>query len=107
MWVEDSRKKNKLFEILQNPQYYHPPLIVFVDSKVGAEMLADAIEKVVGIEARSIHGDKSQQERSTILSAFKQSDFPVLVATGVLGRGIDLLNVTQVINFGTSSLLED
>ena len=46
LWVEDPSKKKKLFAILQDPKHFKPPVIVFVDSKMGADLLAQAVQKV-------------------------------------------------------------
>ncbi len=46
MWVDNSKKKQRLFELLRDPDTFHPPMLIFVDSKIGAELLADAITKV-------------------------------------------------------------
>lgn len=46
LWVEENSKKRHLFSILKDPKHYRPPVVVFVDSKIGADMLAEAIGKV-------------------------------------------------------------
>ncbi len=46
MWVDTNQKKRKLFEILGDVNYYNPPAVIFVDSKMGADLLAEAITKV-------------------------------------------------------------
>jgi len=99
LWVENKAKKKKLFDLLEDPKYYHPPIVVFVDSKKGADMLAEAVTLKTGISAVSVHGDKSQTERSDILKSFIQGTYPVIVSTAVLGRGLDLLRVDMVVNF--------
>lgn len=60
-------------------------------------MLAEAIEKRCRIGAAATHGDKSQQERLTLLEAFINLEIPVLVSTNVLSRGMDLLHVQNVV----------
>jgi ATP-dependent RNA helicase DDX59 len=45
LWVEDKQKKQKLFDIICDSALFQPPLIVFVESKVGADLLAEAIQK--------------------------------------------------------------
>lgn len=70
---------------------------MFVGSKIGASMLAEAIEKRCRIGAAATHGDKSQQERLTLLEAFINLEIPVLVSTNVLSRGMDLLHVQNVV----------
>jgi superfamily II DNA/RNA helicase len=52
-----------------------------------------------GIRAAAVHGDKSQNERDNVLRAFRQGRMPVLVATDVAARGLDVPGVTAVVNF--------
>ena len=47
LWVEEQFKKKHLFSLLQDPKYFMPPVVVFVNSKMGADLLAEAIQKVV------------------------------------------------------------
>lgn len=99
LWVENKMKKKKLFDLLGDPKYYHPPIVVFVDSKKGADMLAEAVTQRTGISTVSIHGDKTQTERTDILKSFIAGEHPIIVSTAVLGRGLDLLRVDMVVNF--------
>ncbi len=62
---------------------------------------------MTGLDARSIHGDKSMEERTSTLQQFKQGEFPIIVATGILGRGLDLISVTQVINFDMPPTIQE
>ncbi|KAJ1383710.1 P-loop containing nucleoside triphosphate hydrolase protein, partial [Ochromonadaceae sp. CCMP2298] len=57
--------------------------------------------------ASSIHGDKGQREREEALRWFKTGRTPILVATDVAARGLDIPNVTQVINFDLPNSLDD
>ncbi|RXM99411.1 putative ATP-dependent RNA helicase DDX59 [Acipenser ruthenus] len=52
---------------MQDRKLYHPPVLVFVDCKLGADLLCDAIHKVMDLKTVSIHSDKSQIERNRIL----------------------------------------
>eukprot|EP00300_Choanocystis_sp_HF-7_P000138 c10117_g1_i1.p1 GENE.c10117_g1_i1~~c10117_g1_i1.p1 ORF type:complete len:657 (+),score=143.83 c10117_g1_i1:1-1971(+) len=99
LWVETKNKKKKLFEILNSSAHFKPPCIVFVASKLGAELLAGTITTVTGLEATAIHGDLAQSERMAAIEKFVEGSVNILVATGVLGRGIDLVRVNQVICF--------
>jgi len=99
LWVDNKMKKKKLFDLLEDPKYYHPPIVVFVDSKKGADMLAEAVTQKTGISTVSIHGDKTQTERTDILKSFIQGEHPIIISTAVLGRGLDLLRVDMVVNF--------
>ncbi|CAI5706923.1 unnamed protein product [Peronospora farinosa] len=94
-WVVDKAKKDELFKFLKGRG--EESTIVFVGSKLGATLLAEAIAKRCGIGAAAIHADKAQQERLRLLEAFVNLEIPVLVSTNVLSRGMDLLNVENVV----------
>ncbi|KAF9899699.1 Para-hydroxybenzoate--polyprenyltransferase, mitochondrial precursor (PHB:polyprenyltransferase) [Linnemannia zychae] len=99
MWVENDFKKKELFSLLKDPKYYRPPVLIFVESRVGADLLASAIQaKCPGVKAVSIHGEKSAEERALILEGVVDGTLPVVVATGLLARGLNL-HVATVINF--------
>lgn len=63
LWVESKNKKRKLFEILKSRLHYRPPVVVFVSSRMGSDLLAEAIRSVTGITAMSLHGEKSMKVR--------------------------------------------
>ncbi|XP_065265250.1 probable ATP-dependent RNA helicase DDX59 isoform X2 [Emys orbicularis] len=67
LWVEEPSKKKKLFEILHDKKLFKPPVLVFVDCKLGADLLSDAVHKITGLQCISMHSDKSQSERTNIL----------------------------------------
>ena len=46
LWVEDKSKKKRLFTLLKDSKYFTPPILVFVDSRLGADMLSEAIQEV-------------------------------------------------------------
>lgn len=99
IWVESKQKKKKLFEILTSKQHFRPPVVVFVGSRLGADLLAEAITITTGLRALSLHGEKMMKERRESLRLLLMGEVPVMVTTGVLGRGVDLLRVRQVIVF--------
>ncbi|EDV26272.1 uncharacterized protein TRIADDRAFT_23332 [Trichoplax adhaerens] len=99
LWVEEQSKKKMLFTIINDGKHFHPPTLIFVASKIGADFLADAINAKCRIRAASLHGDKPQQDRINTLKLFLEGKHPILVTTGVAGRGIDLECVKQVIHF--------
>jgi len=78
----------------------HPEgkILVFVRTKVRAERVAKAMERV-GIAAKTIHGDKDQKDRTTVMNDFKAGKISVLVATDVSARGIDVAQVEFVVNY--------
>jgi ATP-dependent RNA helicase DDX59 len=96
LWVEEDCKKTRLFTFLNDKDTYHPPVVVFVNSRRGTLLLASAIDKVCDIAAIAIHGEMEQERRSTILKDFLNGRYQVIVATGVLARGLDLTHVQQV-----------
>ncbi|MGN6546063.1 MAG: DEAD/DEAH box helicase [Aureliella sp.] len=72
--------------------------IVFARTKHGADRIAEQLERA-GIKAEALHGNKSQNARQRILASFKSSRPPVLVATDLAARGIDVDGVSHVFNF--------
>ncbi|MBU2532529.1 MAG: DEAD/DEAH box helicase, partial [Alphaproteobacteria bacterium] len=72
--------------------------LVFTRTKRGADRLAKRLE-VAGISVSAIHGNKSQPQRERALEAFRKAKIQVLVATDIAARGIDVHDITHVINF--------
>ena len=73
-------------------------VIVFTRTKRGANKLAQDLEKA-GVRAAAIHGNKSQNQREKALADFKGKRPPVLIATDIAARGIDVDEVTHVVNY--------
>ncbi|XP_024068840.1 probable ATP-dependent RNA helicase DDX59 isoform X2 [Terrapene carolina triunguis] len=96
-------------QLLQNPdkKLFKPPVLVFVDCKLGADLLSDAVHKITGLQCISMHSDKSQSERTNILQGLFQEKYEVVVSTGVLGRGLDLVNVKLIVNFDMPSSMDE
>ncbi|KAH0969632.1 hypothetical protein GBA52_028558 [Prunus armeniaca] len=107
IWVESKQKKQKLFDILMSKQHFMPPVVVYVGSRLGADLLSNAITVTVGVKALSIHGEKSMKERRDIMRSFLMGEVPVIVATGILGRGVDLVGVRQVILFDMPNSMKE
>ncbi|XP_048832907.1 probable ATP-dependent RNA helicase DDX59 isoform X2 [Brienomyrus brachyistius] len=107
LWVEEPSKKKKLFEILNDAKLYCPPVLVFVGCRLGADLLCEAVHKVMGLNSVAIHSDKSQCERNRILKGLLEGEFEVVVSTGVLGRGLDLVNVKLVVNFDMPANMDE
>ena len=72
--------------------------LVFTRTKHGADRVVRHLS-TAGIDARAIHGNKSQAQRTAALEAFRQGSCPVLVATDIAARGIDVSGVSHVFNF--------
>ncbi len=79
--------------------------LVFTRTKHGADRVARHLE-AAGIPARAIHGNKSQAQRTAALEAFRQGACPVLVATDIAARGIDVAGVSHVFNFELPNVAE-
>ncbi|XP_055966597.1 probable ATP-dependent RNA helicase DDX59 [Sorex fumeus] len=107
LWVEEPAKKKKLFEILNDRKLFKPPVLVFVDCKLGADLLSEAVQKITGLKSTSMHSEKSQMERKSILEGLLEGDYEVVVSTGVLGRGLDLISVRLVVNFDMPSSMDE
>jgi superfamily II DNA/RNA helicase len=76
----------------------HKMVLVFCSSKLNVKQLTRLLKKE-GINAGEIHSDLDQNSREEILSKFKSGRLPVLVATDILSRGVDIENIELVINF--------
>jgi len=72
--------------------------LVFVRTKRGADRLVKRLAKR-GVDAAAMHGDKSQSQREKALRRFHSGHVAALVATDVAARGIDVDDITQVVNF--------
>lgn len=100
LFVDKGNKQDLLIDLLKKREEVHRSelSLVFSRTKHGAKNLAKKLNNI-GIKADSIHGNKSQAARQKTLDLFKQGRTPVLVATDVAARGIDVKNITLVINF--------
>ncbi|NWS73999.1 DDX4 helicase, partial [Crotophaga sulcirostris] len=102
--VPQYSKRDKLVEILQS--IGHERTMVFVDKKKKADYIA-AFLCQEGTSTTSIHGDREQRERELALHDFRSGKCPVLVATSVAARGLDIENVQHVINFDLPYTIEE
>lgn len=81
-------------------------VLIFGRTKYGVEKLCKTLIQS-GFKTESIHGDKNQNQRQKALKAFKDNHSQILVATDVAARGLDIPNVTHVINFDIPATYED
>lgn len=81
-------------------------VLVFGETKFGVQRLAQTLSRE-GIAAEAIHGNKTQAQRQRALNAFKDNRVNVLVATDVAARGLDIPNVSHVINFDQPNTYDD
>jgi ATP-dependent RNA helicase RhlE len=86
----------------------HPEskILVFVRTKVRAERVFKAMERV-GIKTVTIHGDKEQKDRLSVMDVFKSGEVKVLIATDVSARGIDIPDVDYVVNYDLPDVAEN
>ncbi|XP_011892140.1 PREDICTED: probable ATP-dependent RNA helicase DDX59 isoform X4 [Cercocebus atys] len=97
----------KIVVVDEDKKLFKPPVLVFVDCKLGADLLSEAVQKITGLKSISIHSEKSQIERKNILKGLLEGDYEVVVSTGVLGRGLDLISVRLVVNFDMPSSMDE
>ncbi|XP_007955966.1 ATP-dependent RNA helicase DDX3X [Orycteropus afer afer] len=105
VWVEESDKRSFLLDLL-NATGKDSLILVFVETKKGADSLEDFLYHE-GYACTSIHGDRSQRDREEALHQFRSGRSPILVATAVAARGLDISNVKHVINFDLPSDIEE
>ena len=79
--------------------------LVFTRTKHGADRVVRHLVSA-GVQAAAIHGNKSQPQRTAALNAFRQGSTPVLVATDIAARGIDVTGVSHVFNFEMPNVAE-
>jgi ATP-dependent RNA helicase RhlE len=96
-------KRARLTQLLQDGGFGRT--LVFARTKHGADRIVKGLESA-GIRAAAIHGNKSQSQRVQALNGFKSGKTPILVATDIAARGIDIDNVTHVINFDLPHVAE-
>jgi len=94
--VDSQNKRSLLVELLADPEMSRT--LVFTRTKRGADRVAQHL-KTAGIVAAAIHGNKSQSQREHALASFRAAKIRVLVATDIAARGIDIDQVTHVVNF--------
>lgn len=101
---DKAHKIETLVSMLSEDAY--EKVLVFGETKFGVQRLSDHLDNS-GIPSVAIHGNKNQSQRTKALKAFKDEKVRVLVATDVAARGLDIPNVTHVINFDTPQTYED
>ena len=89
--------------VKENPE---SKILVFVRTKVRAERVAKALERVE-IESQTMHGGKDQGERTDIMDSFKSGKNRILIATDISARGIDIPNVEYVVNYDLPDVSEN
>jgi ATP-dependent RNA helicase RhlE len=96
IFIPAGAKREALARLLQDPAMRR--VIVFTRTKRGADRVCSAIEHI-GVGVHAIHGNKSQGQRQAALESFRKGFTRVLVATDIAARGIDIDEITHVINY--------
>ncbi|KAF3667666.1 DEAD-box ATP-dependent RNA helicase 37 [Capsicum annuum] len=110
-YVQETDKRSHLMDLLHaqraNGAHGKQALtLVFVETKKGADSLEHWL-CMNGFPATAIHGDRTQQEREYALRSFKSGNTPILVATDVAARGLDIPHVAHVVNFDIPNDIDD
>ena len=103
-YVEDIDKRSVLLDILHT--HGAGLSLIFVETKRMADSLSDFLINQ-NFPATSIHGDRTQRERERALEMFRNGRCPILVATAVAARGLDIPNVTHVVNYDLPTDIDD
>ena len=102
-FVEKQEKRELLPDIIRQSNVHQ--VLVFTRTKHGADRVARDLNRA-GIKTKSIHGDKSQNQRQRALADFKECKIAGLVATDIAARGIDINDLPLVINFDLPNIPE-
>lgn len=101
--VDHSKKQDLLHALLRDPRFTRA--LVFARTKHGADRVVRKLQ-AAGFDADAIHGNKSQGQRTRALADFKKGATRILVATEIAARGIDVDDVSDVINFDLPNVPE-
>ncbi len=104
-YLIDGREKLKLSQALLDEMEW-TSCIIFTATKRGTDQLESLLTKK-GLKVASIHGDREQDERTKALNDFKNGVVPIMVATDVLARGIDIDDISLIINYDVPRAVED
>ncbi|KAK2810013.1 DEAD-box ATP-dependent RNA helicase [Arthroderma sp. PD_2] len=103
-YVEDADKRSVLLDILHT--HGAGLTLIFVETKRMADSLSEFLINQ-HFPATAIHGDRTQRERERALEYFRNGRCPILVATAVAARGLDIPNVTHVVNYDLPTDIDD
>ncbi len=106
VYFVDDEKKNRLIEMLLRNEDPTKRVLIFAGTKKAVKELNNHL-KNKGFKSNDIHSDLEQQQREDTLMLFKNASVPILVATDVLSRGIDIKGIEVVINFDVPGDPED
>ncbi|KAL5511652.1 PRP28 [Sanghuangporus vaninii] len=100
----DEKKRQRMIDILGN-EGFPAPIIVFVNQKKTADMVCKDIQKA-GFRATTLHSGKNQEQREAALQSLRSGESEILVATDLAGRGIDVQDVSLVLNYQMANTIE-
>jgi len=100
-------KMDKLVEMLTEMDSNHQRTLIFVETKKLADVVAGRLSDEEKMSATSMHGDRSQEQREMALEDFRRGKHPILVATSVAARGLDINDIRHVINFEMPKEVEE
>ncbi|KZV48217.1 DEAD-box ATP-dependent RNA helicase 20 [Dorcoceras hygrometricum] len=103
--MTDLEKYNRLIKLLKDLMD-GSKILIFVETKKGCDQVTKQM-RMDGWPALSIHGDKTQDERDWVLAEFKSGRNPIMIATDVAARGLDVKDIKCVINYDFPTCLED
>ncbi|GAV26791.1 hypothetical protein PMKS-000247 [Pichia membranifaciens] len=104
----DDEKKMAVLKkvLLSNSRKYHPPIIIFVNYQKTCDILSNFLNKL-NFRPAIINGSRTQSQREEAISRMKSGDADILIATDVAARGIDIANVSLVINYQMSKSIAE
>jgi len=100
-------KMDKLVDMLKEMDSNHQRTLIFVETKKLADVVAGRLSDEERMSATSMHGDRSQEQREMALEDFRRGKHPILVATSVAARGLDINDIRHVINFEMPKEVEE
>lgn len=102
-FTSEGRRRDRFVQLLETLE---APVLVFCNTRSGCEMISRYAEANSAVRPMIMHSGKSQDQREMTLEGFRSGRFKILVATDVVGRGIDIKGVKHVINFELPKTIE-
>ena len=102
-FTNEGRRRERFIKLLETLQ---PPILVFMNTRSGCEMILRYVEANSDVQAVIMHSGKNQEQRGKTLEGFRSGRHKVLIATDVVGRGIDIKGIRNVINFELPKSIE-
>eukprot|EP01132_Coremiostelium_polycephalum_P007525 gene7525-9248_t len=101
---EEHDKKSRLYKFLEQIER-DAKIIMFAETKKGVDSLSRSLQ-MAGFRNIGIHGSKTQTERDYVLQQFKSGSVPIMIATDVASRGLDVKDIKYVVNFDFPNTIE-